>query len=168
MINVFLRNIVRFFFLVLLQVLVLNHVHLFSLYNPFFYLLFIVLLPFETNKLLVLLLGFVLGLSIDIFSNTLGLHTTATVFVAFIRPLILNLLAPREGYEPGSFPRVHYYGWTWFLRYSFILTLVHALIIYTLEFFNVQELGQILKHSLISTLFTTVLLLISQFFIFRK
>ncbi len=168
MISVFFRNIFRFIFLVLLQVLVLNHVNFLSFYNPFLYLLFIILLPFETNRLLVLLLGFLLGLSIDVFSNTLGLHTIATVFVSFVRPLVLNLLAPRDGYESGTFPRVHYYGFGWFLKYSFILTLIHALLIFSLEFFNAQQIVLILKHTAISTIFTTLVLIISQFFIYRK
>jgi rod shape-determining protein MreD len=75
MINPIVSNTFRFLFLALLQVVVLNNVGLFNLFNPYLYILFIILLPFETAPFFVLLFSFLLGLSIDTFSSTDGMHT---------------------------------------------------------------------------------------------
>src|SRR6056297_975075 len=113
MIYLLARNIVRFIVLVLIQVLVMDNVLLGGYMNPYFYILFILLMPFETPRWLLLILGFFTGLTIDLFANTIGMHTAATVFMAFIRPAILSTFAPRDGYEPDTFPRIHFYGFSW-------------------------------------------------------
>ena len=117
------RNIFRFFVVVLFQVLVMDNVMINGYMNPYIYLLFILLLPFETPRWLLLLSGFALGLTMDLFTGTLGMHTAATVLAAFVRPYLLNLLASRDGYEPETFPRIHYYGFLWFLKYTLLLVL---------------------------------------------
>ena len=101
MINLFLRNIGRFIFLVLFQVLVLDNIQLGGYLNPFMYVLFILLMPFETPGWVLLFSAFLLGGSIDLFEHTPGMHASAAVFMAFLRPAVLKLIAPREGYEPN-------------------------------------------------------------------
>ena len=130
-INILLRNITRFIALVLIQVFIFNNIHLTGFgVIPIIYILYIILLPFETPKWLVMILAFLIGFSIDIFSDTLGLNAAASVLIAFIRPVILNYLAPRDGYEIGSFPRVYYLGINWFLKYASSLVLIHQLAYY--------------------------------------
>ncbi len=102
MIRVLPRNIIRFVLLVLFQVLVFNNIQLGGYLNPYIYVLFLLLMPFETPRWLLLVAAFTLGISIDVFSNTLGIHTSATVFMAFIRPFVLDFIAPRDGYEIGT------------------------------------------------------------------
>jgi len=100
------RNIIRFIVVVIFQVLVMDNVMISGYMVPYIYLLFILLMPFETPRWIVLMAGFALGLGIDLFEHTLGMHTAATVLIAFVRPYFLNLLAPRDGYEPDTFPRI--------------------------------------------------------------
>lgn len=68
-------------------------------FNPFLYIMFILMLPVNINKVLLLFIAFLTGLTIDIFSGTPGMHASACLVLAFIRPGFLNLIAPREGYE---------------------------------------------------------------------
>ncbi|MFZ4059415.1 MAG: rod shape-determining protein MreD, partial [Ferruginibacter sp.] len=75
--NVYFRNISRFFLLILLQVLVFNNMHLNGYINPYVYVLFILLLPFETPQWLLLISAFLLGFGVDLFSDTMGMHTAA-------------------------------------------------------------------------------------------
>ena len=107
-INILLRNIGRFIALAFIQVFIFNNIHLTN-YGivPVVYILYIILLPFETPKWLVMVLAFLIGISIDVFSDTLGLNAATSVLIAFIRPGVLNSLAPRDGYEIGSFPRIY-------------------------------------------------------------
>src|SRR5581483_10393034 len=98
MISDIFSNILRFIFLILFQVLVLNNIQLGGYINPYGYVLFILLLPVETPKWLLLLLSFSIGISLDMFSNTMGLHAAACVFMAYCRPRVLRIISPREGY----------------------------------------------------------------------
>jgi rod shape-determining protein MreD len=168
MINVIPQNIIRFFILVLIQVFVLNNIELGGYINPYVYVLFLILLPFETPAWLTLLLGFILGFSIDIFSETLGMHTAASVFIAYIRPYVLSFFAPREGYESGSSPRIFYYGLPWFVKYATIMVLAHHLILFYLEMFSFHDFFATFLKVLLSTLFTSFLIIVSQYFVFRK
>jgi len=168
MLRLFARNIVRFFVVVLIQVLVLDNINLSGYMNPLFYIVFILLMPFETPKWLILAGGFLLGLSVDLFSNTLGMHTAATVFMAFIRPMVLSIFAPRDGYETDNFPRIHYYGFNWFLSYTLVLTLLHHLLLFYIEVFHFHEFFSTLLRAISSTALTVSIIILSQFFIFRK
>ena len=168
MINVLPRNIVRFILLVLVQVFIFNNIEISGYINPYIYILFIILLPFETPAWLALVLGFLLGFSIDIFTETLGMHTAACVFMAFIRPYVLSNFAPRDGYESGSFPRIFYYGLPWFIKYATILVFAHHLVLFYLEMFSFSDFFATFLRVLLSTLFSSFLIILSQYFIFRK
>jgi len=168
MIRILLRNIIRFIAVVLIQVLLMDNINLNGFLNPYFYILFILLMPFETPRWLLLVSGFLLGLSIDLFSNTLGMHTAATVFMAFLRPWILNINAPRDGYEPDTFPRIHYYGFRWFLVYTVILTFLHHTVLFYIEVFHFHEFLTTFLRVILSSLLTAFTIIISQYFIFRK
>lgn len=168
MIKVLPRNIIRFFILVLAQVLVFNNIEISGYINPYVYILFIILLPFETPQWLALILGFLLGFSIDIFSETLGMHTAATVFMAFIRPYVLSYFAPRDGYESGSFPRIFYYGLPWFVKYATLLVLAHHMVLFFLEMFSFTDFFTTFFRIIVSTVFSSFLIVVSQYFIFRK
>lgn len=168
MIKIFPRNVLRFIVLVLLQVLVFNNIQINGYINPYIYVLFILLLPFETPGWLILLVSFALGFSIDLFAGTIGIHTSATLFMGFVRPLILTLLSPRDGYDPGTFPRVHYYGPLWFLKYAAILVFTHHLFLFYIEVFRFADFFHTLFRVVLSTLFTLLIVFLSQYVIYRK
>lgn len=168
MLKIFFRNIWRFIFVILIQVLVFNNIQLNGYINPYFYVIFILLLPFETPSWAVLVMAFMLGISIDLFVNTPGMHASASVVMAFIRPYVLNVLAPRDNYEVGTFPRLHYYGIAWFFKYTAILVVLHHIFLFYIEIFRFSDFFLTLSRSLISSVFTIVLIILSQFVIFRK
>lgn len=168
MIKVFPRNVFRFIFLILLQVWVLNNIQFSGFINPYLYILFILLLPFQTPGWLVLVLSFTMGISVDMFTDTLGMHASASVFMGFLRSFVLQSIAPRDGYETGTFPRIHYYGFVWFLKYSLLLVFLHHLFLFSIEAFNFGHFHLIMVRTILSTLFTSILILLSQYIIFRK
>jgi hypothetical protein len=168
MLRLFARNIVRFFVVILLQVLVLDNVMLGGYLNPYFYIIFILLMPFETPRWLLLVGGFLLGISVDLFSNTLGMHTAASVFMAFMRPWVLGILAPRDGYDSDSYPRIHYFGLTWFASYAVVLTFLHHLLLFYIEVFHFQDFFSTFLRTILSTILTVSTIILSQYFIFRK
>jgi len=168
LINIGLNIILRFIFLVLLQVLILNNIQLGGYINPYLYLLFVLMLPFETPKIALLFIGFFLGLLIDMFSNTMGMHAAATVFATFIRVYILNFISPRGGYEFGSRPSIQDMGLIWFLTYAGILIFFHHLLLFYIEVFRLNEFFTVLYRVILSSTFTLALVVISQFLIYGK
>lgn len=162
------RNIARFLVVILFQVLVLDNVMINGYMIPQIYILFILLMPFETPRWAQLVSGFLLGMGIDLFLNTPGMHTFATVVVAFVRPYLLNLLAPRDGYESDSFPRIHYYGFLWFLKYTLIIVLLHHFVLFYLEVFQLKDFLSTLLRVILSAILSTSTIVLSQYFVFRK
>jgi rod shape-determining protein MreD len=150
------------------QVLIFNNIEIGGYINPYIYILFIILLPFETPAWITLSLAFLMGLLVDIFSETLGMHTSATVFMAFLRPYILSYFAPRDGYESGSYPRIFYYGLPWFIKYATLMVFTHHLFLFYVEMFKFQDFFATLLRVILSTLFSSILIIISQYFVFRK
>lgn len=152
----------------MVQILIVNNIQINEYFLPQFYILFILLLPFETPRWLLLVSAFTLGISVDLFTQTPGMHAAASVFMAFLRPWILEMSAPRDGYETGTFPRLYYYGFQWFLRYTVILVLAHHFVLFYIEIFRFTEFFSTLLRVLLSSLFSIILIMLSQYFIFRK
>jgi predicted neutral ceramidase superfamily lipid hydrolase len=126
------------------------------------------MLPFEIQGWLLLALSFVMGFSIDIFSNTQGMHAAASVLMAYCRPWIIRLVAsPREA-EAGIQPCIRDMGFSWFLSYSLILILLHHTLLFYMEAFTFRQFWITLVRVLMSTLFTTGLVILSQYLFFMK
>ncbi len=168
MTNTIIRNIIRFFALVLVQVLIVKNIELGRFINPFLYVLFILILPFETPKWLLLLSAFVLGITVDMFYDTSGMHAAACVVMAYIRPGVLKLFSPRDGYEFGTQPSIQYLGIPWFLSYAGILVFVHHLILFYIEIFRLNEFFSTFFRVIVSSIFTLLLVVISQYLFQRK
>jgi len=168
MINIYLRNVFRFIFLILIQIFVFDNIRLGGYMTPFIYVLFIILLPFNIQGWVLLTSSFFLGFFIDIFYNTLGMHAAASVFMAFLRPVALKIFSPRDGYENGTYPRISYYGLKWFLKYSFSLVFIHHFLLFFIEVFRLDEFHHILLRILLSTILSVLIIVLSQYFIFRK
>jgi hypothetical protein len=117
---------------------------------------------------MLLILAFLIGLVVDIASDTMGLNTASTVFIAFIRPLVLRSLSPRDGYETGTFPRIHYMGLNWFLKYVVVLVFVHQFVYYLLADFGFEHFGGMLIRIFIGTFISLLLIVVSQYIIYRK
>lgn len=161
------RYFLTFLILVLVQVLLFNNVQLGGYLNPYVYVLFILSLPFETPRWGLLVLGFILGLTLDLFSHTVGMHTSASVFMAFLRPYVLRTLEPRDGYEPETYPSVKDYGFSWYFNYAGILILTHHLFLFYVEIFKLDIFFHTLSRALLSTVFSLALILFIKVFIKR-
>ena len=105
----------RFLLFVFLQVFIFNQLEI----NPYIHImvspLYIMLLPFEMSVIRLLLVSFLLGIFIDAFSNTFGLHASSLVFLAYIRPVVFRWFAPRDGYDNIKTPSIFDMGNRWFL-----------------------------------------------------
>jgi rod shape-determining protein MreD len=162
------RNIFILIVVILFQILVMDNIMLNGYMVPYVYLLFILLMPFETPWWLQITAGFLVGAGIDLFENTAGMHTAASVLVAFIRPYMLDRLAPRDGYEPETFPRIHYYGFLWFLKYTVVIVFIHHFVLFYLEVFQFRDFLSTLLRVILSSILSSSVIILSQYFVFRK
>ena len=160
-------QIIRFVVLVLLQVLVINHIRLGGYVHPYIYLIFIMLLPFNTPKWQLLVLGFVLGLTVDLFTGTPGLHAGATTLMAFCRPSIIKLVTGNQKFENITEPNLGQLGGIWFLRYVLCMVLIHHFALFLLESFSFRLIGQVLLRLLLSVP-VSVFLIMMILYIFKR
>ena len=149
---------IRFILLVLFQVTILNYVNFLGDINPYVYILFIALYPLRNNQTTFLIIAFLLGLSVDIFSDTGGIHAGASVFVAFIRPPIsrFSFGTVNEMYSV----RFNNIEFSKRLSYISILVFLHHFMLYLLDVFNLSNILTTLRLTLFSGLFTIVLIII--------
>ena len=129
----------NFLVLIPLQVLVMGQLVLFGWATPMVYPLFVILMPLGISLGLQLLLAFGAGLVVDAFDHTGGMHAFAAVFLTFIRPAILRLLQPKEGYEPDDKPSIAALGLPWFVTFALLGLLVHHLVFYAVEVMNLDH-----------------------------
>ncbi len=164
MINSILRFLLIYVILILLQVLLFDNIQFSGYVNPYVYIMFILLLPVEIPAWLLLPLSFILGLTIDLFSGSPGMHSTATVLAGFVRPYVLRVIAPRDGYESGSDPSMLTYGFRWFLTYTVIIVLVHHTALFYLEVFRFTGFFRTMFRVLLSSVFSVSFILLLEYY----
>ncbi len=150
----------RFVLLVLVQVLIVNDVHLHYYLNPYIYPLLILMMPLSTPHWLLMVLGLFLGLSVDAFSNSLGMHAGGAVFLAFLRPFVVDLLTPKNGYETDDLPNIFFMGFGWFVAYSGILLFCFHLFYFYLEVLNLNNVPTLFLKAIGSTSVSLVLVIL--------
>ncbi|CDF78129.1 rod shape-determining protein MreD [Formosa agariphila KMM 3901] len=151
-------QIFKFITLVLLQVIILNHINFLGFINPYIYIIFIVLYPIKNDRIVFLLLSFLLGISVDIFSDSGGIHAAACVTIAYLRPLALKWsFGTVYEHQTIKFNNVEFGSK---LMYISILTVIHHLILFLLEVFNFSEILLTLQKTLFSSIFTILLCII--------
>lgn len=161
------KYILSFFLLVFLQIFILNNLQLNGYLNPYLYILFILILPFQTPLWLLMILSFAMGITIDMFSDTAGLHSAVCVLLAYCRRFILKLFSPREGYNSNESPSMHYLGLVWYLWYAGLSVLLHHSVFFLLEAFRWKELGYTLTRLLLSSMLTLFLIIVYQYLVYK-
>ncbi|MHB1921426.1 MAG: rod shape-determining protein MreD [Chitinophagaceae bacterium] len=166
--SILLKNILRFVLLLGVQIFVLNQIMLYGLVNPYLYLIFILLLPFKMPRWLLLLFGLALGLSLDAFMNTMGMHAFACVLMAYLRPWVLKILSPQGGFEASQkAPSPGTMGLSQFTTYVIIMVLIHHIAYFTLEVFGWGNLSYLLAKILLSSLVSIGLILIYELLFYK-
>ncbi|MGB0929139.1 MAG: rod shape-determining protein MreD [Chitinophagales bacterium] len=161
-------NIIRFIGLLLFQALILNQVELHGIINPYIYPLFILLLPFETPKWVLLFLGFSMGISVDFFTNTPGLHAAVSVLIAYLRPAVLLLNKPISGYESFHQPNLGSLGFNWFVFYAGICIFIHHLFFFFLESYSFSYFFYTLTKVIASTIMSLIIIILYQYLFYSK
>lgn len=165
-----LKNIFRFALFILTQVYLLNKIpHLHQFIIPYLYFLFILWLPFTLSRIGLLFIAFLTGLTLDWFTNTPGLHAAPCVLIAYLRPFVIGVLTPKDTSEFNyREPSPRSMGWTPYLVYVFILTLVHHIYLTVLEWISFGTLLRFLIKVSAATAISMLLIIIVELLIPRK
>jgi hypothetical protein len=163
-------NLFRCLVLIFVQVLVFKHIS-FSIgglaaVHFLIYPLTILLFPIRTPRAVLLVSAFLIGLSIDVFYDSLGVHAAALVFTAYIRNVIIAFLEPYEGYNIDDIPNIKRLGLGWFISYLSIALLIHVFLYFSIEAFSFVYFFEIFLNTISSFIVSFLVIIISQF-IFR-
>jgi rod shape-determining protein MreD len=161
--NVYLSNTLRFILLALTQGLILNNVELGWGTHIMLYPLFIMLLPIELSAVRLLLVAFVFGFVVDIFSNTFGLHASASTLFAFLRPRLFKLIQSRDNFEGAEIAHVYAIGSRNFLIIYGGLLLFHHTWFFIISFFKFNDFFTILRNIILSVPISYLISMLVQF-----
>lgn len=161
------NSIIRFVVLILAQALLFSHIDFMGSVNPYPYILFILLFPINNNRTLFIFLSFMLGFFVDLFSDSGGVHAAAAVTIAFVRPPILKFaFGMIYEHQTIKFNNTEFGNR---VIYFLMLIVLHHLILFSLEIFNISNILLVLKKTLLSSVFTLILcILISVLFSNKK
>jgi hypothetical protein len=164
------KNIIRFVLFILVQVFVLNQIPpLHHLINPYIYFLFILWLPFKIGRRTLMFLSLALGLALDYFTKTPGLHAAPCLPIAYLRPFLINILITQEGAEANyEEPSIQSMGFAAYFTYVSILIVMHHAFLFFLEALQFAGLWYFLGKTLLSSAISLLLILITELLFVRK
>lgn len=161
------RNVFQLIFKVLIYLglyfLVASRISLFHLANCFSYTAVILLLPITSNPVRTLLFAFLVGLMVDVFHSSPGIHTAATVLLGFFRANFLNWMVPAGGYEEYMNITIPSMGLKWFLPYMTGLLFLHHSLYFMIDFSDMSQFGYIMLKSVASTGFSFLAIVLIQY-----
>jgi len=160
--KIILINIFRWLVLLFVQIFLLRNMAFYNLSTPFIYVLFILVLPFNIPNLLLYVIAFITGLTLDAFYDTLGVHTSACIALAFVRILFISVSLNREAIDEPE-PSLGNMGFRWFSLYAVLCIFVHHFVLFFLEAFKLTSLSYTLGRTLLSVVFTLFTVLLVEF-----
>lgn len=160
--------VISFFAYVFAQTLLLKNFILFDTAFCFLYIGFILMLPLQTGPLLLLLISFGTGFTVDLFYDSMGVNAAASVFIGFLRPYWLNIVTPRGGYEEVVIPNLRTIDFGWFFTYSLPLIFLHHFVIFYLESGGFIMFFFTLTKVFFSTIFTFFIIILTQYLFYKK
>lgn len=154
--------------IIFFQILVFNNIDISASMIPFIYPVIIISASRLSNRSLLLMVGFFLGLFIDMFSNTGGAHAMATTFLAFCQPYLLSSMGPSDSNSDKIKPSIYSLGLSNYLVFSLILLFLHHIVVFFVEIFSFSNFGLTLLRIALSSLGSLILILLLQFIFVRK
>ena len=144
----------------MVQVFIFDNIRFGNYIHPYIYVLFVMLLPFDTPKWRLILDGFFIGMAVDIFNGTPGLNAAATVFMAYVRPYVISAMTRKSDIEDKIEPSITEMGLEWFFVYGLLLLVFHNLVLFWLEAFSIRLLGIVLLEVLLSAPISLIVIIL--------
>ncbi|GAB7256205.1 rod shape-determining protein MreD [uncultured Polaribacter sp.] len=156
-----------FVFMILIQVFILNNILFLGYVNPYMYIMFIFLYPLNKNRFVFLFLAFLLGLIIDFFSDSGGIHAFSTLFIAYIRLFFVRVYFNKFEVDFPFF-RLNLEPFGKRFNYVVTLTVIHHFILFSFANFSFQNFSNVLTNTIYSSIFTLILYFLVTFIFSKK
>ena len=168
MAKIFVFNSLRFVLLIGMQVFLFKNMGYYNLATPFPYVLFVLLLPFGVPNLLLYILAFLSGLTVDVFYDTLGVNAAASVVLAWTRIVFMKITLEADNHEKFATPRLGDVSSRWFIPYLVIGSFLHHFTLFVLEVFSFNQLHYTLLSIVLSCIFTVVICMLFSLLFYKK
>tara|TARA_A100000164_G_scaffold254949_1_gene227157 strand:- start:140 stop:643 length:504 start_codon:yes stop_codon:yes gene_type:complete len=152
--------------LILMQSLFLNNINFLEYLNPFIYIYFIIYYPIKNNRSVFIILAFIYGLLIDLFSDTHGIHAASTLCIAYFRPYLLKLFFGMA-YE-HQVVKFNSLELKQNIFYLFSMIIIHHIILFSLEVINLSQANLIFNNIISNSIFTFISIYVLYEFLMRK
>jgi hypothetical protein len=162
--GVFPINVIRFILLLLAQVMFFSNIHAHPLLDVYIYPIFILSLPFNTPRWLLMILSLIMGLSVDFFLGSLGMHGAAALLLGFLRPNLVSIITPK-GADFEINPNIYVQGFMWFATYYSVAYLILLGSYFCIESWGFYNLFWLIVKILLSTT-TSILLSVFVLYLF--
>lgn len=168
--SLLLKNIIRFIMFILVQVYILSQIPpLHRFITPYLYFLFILWLPFSISRFNLLLVSFLLGITLDYFLSTPGLHAAPCVLIAYLRPFLINVLISQEGAELNyAEPSIKSMGFAPYSLYVLVFTFIHHFYLVLIEWLHFGNFLYFIGKVTATTGVSLLLIFITEMLFFRK
>lgn len=162
------KLIVQSVIFLLLQVVIFRNIALFDVTFCFVYVAIILLLPLEMDRIITLVIAFLIGMIIDMFYNSFGIHSSVSVILAFLRYYWGNIITPQGGYDANVSPNLTTMGIQWFSTYFLPMLFVHHFALFFIEAGGFSLFWFTLLKVIMSTFFTFLVILLIQILFFNR
>ena len=133
---------------VVLQVLLFNHLPIFG-GVALVYVIALLKAPVEINRVVQIVMGFLVGFVVDIFCNTPGMHALTAVSVMALRDVILHLYNDDPEFKNGLVS-MQQIGLSAYARFSLSIIVLHCILLYIIESFTLFNFPVLLAKIIIS------------------
>ena len=156
-----------FFFLLFLQVFVLNNINFLATVNPYLYVAFVFFYPLKEKRFAFLLSTFLLGLSVDFFSDSGGIHAFSILFIGYVRVFFIKIFFRKL---PADYPffKLQSESFGKVFNYVVTLTVIHHLILFSFANFSFQNISDVLLNTLFSSIFTLILFFLGTYIFIKN
>lgn len=165
--NPFINNILLFIGLLFFQILIFNNINLFGYLNPYPYVAFVFLFPYRKERSALLILSFLLGLTLDFFSDSGGVHAASLLFTSYIRLKFVRLILRKFESEYFTF-KLNTISNDKLIVFFFVLILIHHFTMFSLEYFDFYAFWTILKRAILSSIFTLLVVTFGYYLFVNK
>ncbi|MDD4821333.1 MAG: hypothetical protein PHI48_02065 [Bacteroidales bacterium] len=150
-----------FVILFLIQILIFNHIHLFGIGTPFLYIYCILCLPNTIGKTTQVLISFVIGFILDLFSNSPGMNASATLCLGLLNPYLFKMFMPVYDSETAE-ASIQHFGFKSYFYYAGISTIVHQTVLILIETGTIEHPFLTLSRIGLNSLITLILILVTD------
>ena len=160
------KQIGRYILVMALQVLLFDQLQFLGICHPYIYVLCLLMMPITLPHNVDMLIGAAAGIIMDVFCNSLGVHTAACIFIMFLRPYVIGAVVSDKD-RLNEQINLHSIGMEALVKYVVIMVLIHHLSVFMLAAWSWSHIGFVLLETVVSSIITLTVIIAYNFVEYR-